>query len=445
MHKNFKSTWFLLGLGEQLQVVASLSLTEAFILMAAPILLFRELPHMRRTGVIKFFYISLLLVIGCVISCLANKIGFTFAIRGLATTFLLACAVVVLHWVMRNDMNGFKWYFLGAAISVVLCTFVFQRFGELEAYGGGSEGTAAVGSIMSSNPLFWIQRLNAFITLPGRGWYLTTPLWISAGGVCFMAVFAMFKSSSGRSSAIGGIASFLLIILAGKKRKGMLRVSRFLLLWLICGLFGIQVLNIIYRTAAESGALGETSRRKYEAQTQQGKDVKNLLLSGRAESFIGLLACFDKPFIGWGPWAKDEKGYRLEFISKYGTREDYERWIKFEAWRRANGLPTGLIQCHSHIVEFWVWYGALGLLYWLYCIFVFVRFIKKDIATVPQWYYWLVAGMPSMFWAIFFSPLTARVGVTMFTIACLMARAVRKGWHPMPYEMICEIENVERR
>ena len=444
MHKNFKSTWFLLGLGEQLQVVASLSLTEAFILLAAPILLFRELPHMRRTGVIKFFYISLLLVIGCVISCLANRTDLIFVIRGLATTCILACAVVVLHWVMRNDMNGVKWYFLGSAISVVLCTFVFQRFGELEAYGDGAGGTAAV-SIMSSNPLFWIQRLNAFVTLPGRGWYLTTPLWISAGGVGFMALFAIFKSSSGRSSAIGAIASFLLIIIAGKKREGMLRVSRYLIFWLVGGLFCLQILNIAYRTAAESGVLGETSRKKYEAQTQRGKDIKSLLLSGRAESFVGLLACRDKPLTGWGPWARDEKNYRLEFMSKYGTPEDYDRMLEWDMRSRAAGRPTGLIQCHSYIVEFWVWYGVLGLLYWLYVIFTLIRYIKKDIAIVPQWYCWLVAGMPSMFWAIFFSPLTARVGVSMFVIACLMARAIRKGWYPMPYEMICEIEKIERR
>ena len=48
--------WLLFGLGSQLQLWgASLSFTELFIFIAAPILFIGELPYMRRNGMMTLF------------------------------------------------------------------------------------------------------------------------------------------------------------------------------------------------------------------------------------------------------------------------------------------------------------------------------------------------------------------------------------------------------
>ena len=165
-----------------------------------------------------------------------------------------------------------------------------------------------------------------------------------------------------------------------------------------------------------------------------------LLLGGRGNSFIGLLACRDKPIVGWGPWARDENGYAEEFISKYGTQSDVEDLMR----RSAQLSSLRLLSCHSVLTEFWVWYGISGLIMALYILFVVIRFLKQDVAAVPQWFGWIACGIPGLLWNFLFNPLAERFGLPLFVVACLMARAVRKGSFRLPVDMIREIEKVER-
>ena len=170
-----------------------------------------------------------------------------------------------------------------------------------------------------------------------------------------------------------------------------------------------------------------------------------MILGGRGDSFIGLLACRDKPIIGWGPWAMDENGYTEEFMNRYGTWEDVESLMKMNNWRSRHGDFTRMLGCHAYITEFWLWYGIWGLIFWLYVIFVLLRYLKQDVAAVPQWYGWLACSIPGVFWGIFFSPFTERFGMPLFLTACLMARAVRKGNFRLPHTMIQEIEKNTRK
>ena len=148
--------------------------------------------------------------------------------------------------------------------------------------------------------------------------------------------------------------------------------------------------------------------------------------------------------IGWGPWAMDENGYAEEFIMKYGTMEDVHSMVKALEWQRMLGISRQMLSCHAYITEFWAWYGIWGLVFWLYVIFVILRYLKHDVAVVPQWYAWLACSIPGVFWGIFFSPFSDRVGIPLFTVACLMARSVRMGAFLLPNEMLREIENLER-
>jgi len=59
MHRKLSIQWFLLGLGSQLQVVFSLSISEVLVLITAPFLLVSEIPYMRRNGVMPFFWMAI--------------------------------------------------------------------------------------------------------------------------------------------------------------------------------------------------------------------------------------------------------------------------------------------------------------------------------------------------------------------------------------------------
>lgn len=435
--------FFLLGLGSQLQIVASLSMTEAFALAAAPVLFFSELPYMRRNGIMTFFWLSMAVVVGGAISCVANHTIFDFALRGMATACLLPCSIVVGHWALRKNMNGFKWMIVGGAISEILCTFVFQRSVEvakaLEAI-AGSAGVAVSTADIVQGPLFWIMRLGAFLMLPARGWYLSCPILYSAGAPLFMAGFSMITTISGRSAALGAIGTAAFVLIGGKTQKSMKRIGKYFWLMVFLAVVGAFAAKGTYRIAATSGWLGEKARDKYESQTKGNKGMMALLLGGRMESFAGLLACVDKPIVGFGPWPADENGYTEEFLRRFGNAEDYERYVSVQAAYASYGIrPLKLIPGHSHITGFWLIYGVCGLIFWLYALYVLLRFMRQDCWAVPQWYFWLVAAIPSMLWNIFFSPFGDRFGSMLYFVAILLTRAVRKGCQRLPVEMIKEI------
>lgn len=438
MGKRLTFLWFIMGLGTSLQIVASLSISELIVLISFPFFLFREAPYMRRNGVMPLFNLSLLVIVGCLVACWVNHTHPQFALRGLATCCLVSAVIVFSHWIIRRDPNGFKWYFLGAALSTIVCVFVFRRSTELSMYGD------SVAEIMSG-PLFWTERISAVALVPVKGWYLHVPTPISAFIPVALAAFSLLTSSSGRAAALASIGFAALVFIGGRRKKTMMRISRHFWFIIICAVVLIMILQSGYRISASQGWLGEKAQTKYELQTQGEKGIMRLLLGGRADAFIGLLAARDKPIIGWGPWAQDDSGYyRKEFLSKYGTLEDYEEFLKYERGGYLN-MKLNLISCHSHITEFWVWFGISGLIFILYILFVLIRFLKDDVYAVPQWFAWLAGGLPSVVWHIFFSPFAHRVAFPMMIVACLMARAVRKGTFQLPFDMIKEVEEGECR
>lgn len=444
--RNSNLIWFLFGLGSQLQIVASLSMTELFVYLAGPILFAKELPYLKRNGVMPFLKLSFCLICNAIIAIVVNHTEFQYAFRGMAVVCLIPCAIVVGHWMLRRDMDGFKWMLVGSAISVVLCTFIFQRSVEVAKLAHDASSAREAAESIVSGPIFWINRIGSWATLFPKGWYLQCPTFLAAGLPLAMAMFSMLVSTSGRSAALGALGAMALVILGGKKRRTIFnRICRRFGLLCFIGIALVFSFKFVYQTAASAGMLGEKARTKYEKQTQGDTSIKKLLLGGRMESFCGLIACVDKPIIGFGPWARDEFGYTREFLGKYGTYEDYEGYVKSEQYRSKMGFDAHLIPCHAYVTEFWLWYGVSGLLFWVYIVFVLIRYLRQDCYAVPQWYMWLAAGIPGYVWGVFFSPFSDRVGSMVFVVAVLMARAVRLGRQQLPEEMVVEIQKVESR
>lgn len=440
MKKKLSILWFVLGLGSSLQVVFSLSISEFLVVLLAPFIIASEISHMRRTGVMTFFWMAVLLFCGCIVSLVANHAEFYQVIRGVSITGLIICSVVVGHYMLRNCPQGLKWYFIGAMLSGFICIFIFQRTVEVVSVGGDD-----VDSIMSG-PLFWIQRLSSLLITPVLAFYLKLPLAYSIGAPLFMFFFSVLYSASGRAAALSFIGSAALVMIGRKKRKSMAALGRHFTLIFCLAVIGVYAAKAGYQWAALNNYLGEKARAKYEHQTAGGSGIVKLLIGGRADAFVGLLAVADSPIIGKGYWALDTEGYYEEFLAKYGNPDDYEQYIKNKLYYASNGYATQkLIACHSHITSFWVWYGLPGLLFWLYVIYVIFRFLRHDVAVVPQWYYWLAAGVPGLLWHICFSPFNNRIGLPLLVVGMLLARAIRFGRYQLPKSMIMEIEESERK
>ena len=432
--------YFLFGLGSQLQLWGvSLSFTELFVLVAAPFLIFSEYQQMRRNGIAFFFWLSILLVVSAAFSCLANHSPAYAAIRGMAVVCLMPCSVVVCHWLLRRNLGGFKWYLVGVAISSVLCTFIFRRSVEVNMWAQGVSDSETSALIMSG-PLFWIERLGVFALLGPKGWYLSFPLLISAFMPLSLALFAIMTSASGRSAALGALASSVLVLIGGKSQSTIRsRVCKRIPLLAIGGIIFVAFFYGAYRLSATRGWLGEAAQQKFYNQTKGGKGgIGALLMGGRMDSFCGYLGCINRPFVGFGPWPSTGGEYVEEFLTKYGDAEDAEnyRLMKLHAFERGErvGIP-----CHSHVTMFWCWFGLGGLIFIVYVIYIHLRYLCQDCWVIPQWYMWLAASVPGFLWAIFFSPLTGRVGLVLISVAVLMARAVRCRRLSLPPHMIQEI------
>ena len=445
MQKKHTLAWFLFGLGSQLQIFASLSFTELFVFAAAPFIFLKEKDYMSRNGIMPFFWLSMLVVVGCVVACIVNHTEAMFVLRGMAVTCLLPCTVVVGHWMLRRDMGGFKWMLIGVALSSILCTFIFQKHGEVAQLVGGVSGSDAIEAIMSG-PIYWITRLGYILNSIPKGWYLQCPLIVSVAISFFMVAFSMITSASGRSAALCALGTVAILLIGGKKRETIRRrlCSKFRL-WCCIAVVGVFCMHTLYRVSATQGWLGEDALNKYEQQTQGDNSIKALMLGGRMDAFCGLIACVDKPIVGFGPWAEDRYGYIGEFLDKYGTVEDSVNYYKSVEWRLSHGRNMRMIPCHAYLTEFWLWYGIFGLVFWIYIIFVLIRYLKQDCWVVPQWFMWIAASIPGYFWGIFFSPWNDRVGGIVFVVACLMARAVRLGIQPLPDYMEEEIFKVETK
>jgi len=438
MTKKLTLLWLLLGLGSKLQIVASLSVAEIVVLSLAPFMAIKNFQQLKRDGVMPFFVLSLLVILGCVIASIVNHTPSQYVLRGLAVTCIVACSIIFAHWILRRDPAGFKWYILMIPVSAIVSTFWFKQSVEMSMLGESA-------SEIMSGPIFWISRLKPLVLAPTTGWYLQMPSIVNVLAPLLMAGFSILTSVSGRSTALGLLGFAALVIIGGRKRRTIGRVSRHFGVLCVCGMIFVVVIYGAYKLSASQGWLGEEARRKYEVQTHGGEGgIGRLILGGRSESFIGLLACRDKPIIGWGPWAMDEGGYTEEFMTRYGTLEDVEQLYKNNAWLSKYGITTSMLQCHSYITEFWAWYGIWGLLFWIYVIWVVLRYLKQDVSAVPQWFAWLACSIPSFLWSVFFSPFADRVGAPIFVVACLMARAVRKGRFMLPMEMILEIEKTQR-
>ena len=438
---------FLIGLGSltQIKIGFSIGISEIFVYLAAPFLFIRNRVMLRRDGMMTLLFLGLLVNVMNVVSGFANHIPTYFYFKGFATTYPLLAFPVVLHHLLSKNPLGHRWLLLGIAFSNIVNIFMFQTSFESEQYVQGQSGAAAVEAIMSG-PIFWIGRMANFIRLPFAGWFWETPLGYTYLAPVGLAAFAMLTSASGRSAALGSLGILLISGFCGKSRDRMRRFGRNIWVILIVAVIGIFVAHAIYRHAATHGLLGEKAQAKYESQTKGEGGILKLLMGGRGEFFIAFLEALNKPFIGHGPWAADNGEAMQNFLSKYGDSEDYANIMENYRYRERLGLPTlGYIPAHSHIASFFLWFGAAGLVYWLYVMYAIFRYLHREMASAPHWFGFLALTTPSFLWMLFFSGFGYRIVTMPYVVMLVMAHAYYTGAKRLPVEIEMKIQRAERR
>lgn len=445
---NNNGIWFfLLGLGAQTQVhfFGSIGISELVVFLIAPWILVLDYASLKRDGFHIFVHIGILTCIGCVISGITNHTHPLLFLKGLALPYGILSAVVVFHRLFRKDRVNLKWYFVGSFLSGIVSIFIFQPETFTVREGAVATGSEAIEAVTSYS-LFWSEKIGSLIRLPVCGWYLQTPLSYSLFAILGLAVFTIISSNaSGRAAALVAVISFAFIAFGGKSRKRIQAIGKHFGVVCISFVILLVVFKLSYQYAAENGYLGVKARDKYEKQTAMGKSALRLLIAGRTEFFASLRACLDKPIIGFGPRPIDSKGYYREFLKEYGNPDDYDQYVRWEFENARRGFTIGeLMRTHSHITSFWAYYGIMGLIFWLYVLWLLYKYVKVFACAYPRWYGYLAMSVASMMWSIFFNPLSSRIGEGLMISSILMVRAIYMNSIILNPMEIAEIEKYNK-
>ncbi|MGI9500820.1 MAG: hypothetical protein ACR2P3_12335, partial [Geminicoccaceae bacterium] len=205
-------------------------------------------------------------------------------------------------------------------------------------------------------------------------------------------------------------------------RPKSLTYGRMLVMGVILFGTGFGALKL-YGLAAESGALGEKSREKYEAQSALG-DI-GILLGGRSESLVTVQAIQDSPLIGHGSWAKSRYYaelrqlmlYRLGFVNRFIEPEN------------------DLIPTHSHLLGSWVEAGIGGALFWVGMLGLIIAALKRLYASDDPLRPYIVFLMFLFIWDILFSPFGAQRRLTngfLMVVVLFALKASAMNWRQRP-------------
>ena len=416
---------FLIGLFSQTQISVGgkLGISEFAMVACAPFVFLKNITIFKRDGSLCYFWLIILWLLGALFVDFYTGNYIPFMMKGIAVPITVFANSVCIYVLLRRNFDNIKWLLLGIAISGVVSIFIFQRgtAGDL----ADTVGLDAGAERMMGYKLFWVIQLTTWLTLPISGWYLKISKVYSFFALLFLSVFNL--ASGGRSAFLIVAVSLLLVTFAGKTEQSLQFIKRhmFLLLILLC-LVGIGAKKT-YEFAATHGYMGDAEETKYERSTKQGSSALDLLMESRADFFIGLFAALDKPILGHGSVAIDYHGYVVDFASKHASQEAYDRILNIQKEFRARVIPA-----HSHIINFWMWHGIFGLVFWLYVIAMTSKTLFSRMHIYPPWFGYLAVTIPAFFWDVLFSPLGLRVNTATLFVVMLFVAKLNREQHRMP-------------
>ena len=402
----------------QINIGGKIGLSELAMVLLSPFLFLKAYRILSSDKVLYFFVLILLWLLGAIFIDIRTGNYLNFMMRGLAVPITVFGSTLSIYILLRKNPENLKWILLGMAISGVVSVFVFQRgrSGDIASEYGMVAGVQSV----VGYKLFWVTQAIAWLTLPITGWYNKINKIYILIAMPFLCGFALYEG--GRSLFMTLLSSLLLLLVAGRSRKSIEFVRRHFVAVLVIIFAAAVAGKFLYQYASQNGYLGAAEERKYRQQTSQGDSAIKMLMAGRSDFFIGLLAALDAPLCGHGSVALDTKGYVADFLRDYGDSEDYYNVLKMWDENKYNIIPA-----HSHIICYWMWHGIFALAFWVAVLVLVIKTISKRVDVIPAYYGYLVVMMPGYLWDYFFSPFDHRVyEATLFAVMLLISKISRK-------------------
>lgn len=188
---------------------------------------------------------------------------------------------------------------------------------------------------------------------------------------------------------------------------------------LITTLILTPTLYTMYVSGAAKGSFGTAVQQKYLMQSQ---NTKNLFYGGRTDVFVGFSQVKKSPLVGQGSYAKISASNRQEILTEIvGTNPNL--YPLLFSYKEGNLIPI-----HSILFQFWVWYGIVGALAWLWYLFSLAWILRRDLKTSEGVSLVNCYLITLTVWDIFFSPFGGdrRFAIPLFLIVILNSRPEAK-------------------
>jgi len=393
----------LCGLGSSLFVPTPFGRVAMFDLVSyvlAPVLFVTD--YRRYTSVEKrLLALAFLWFLGACYSNWWREEPFGVAFKGNSIVLNVSCMMVLGISLVRRSVKTFLWFSVGYGIGNIVSLYVFQNgallaFAEMAGYGGSGEGLQGYLVEKQIYPLY-AQALFLSVLFPLRVHKLTPWLLIVIG--CAVTAFLLLFHGGSRSGFGTYFLMAVVVFAYAYFRSAVRAFSKNAALFMAISALVLFVAFRTYSYLAQQGLLGEKEYQKYVAEVEESEAGA---LGGRDDLIRGWPFLKNHPVVGAGSSAIDRWGYIVD-------SNDFK------------------IPGHSALVGAWTQNGILGLIFWVYAIFIIFDFIRKRMLWFGDWFPFLSFIMISMIWAILFSPFGGYRGMVSMSLAfCAVTTASMK-------------------
>jgi hypothetical protein len=369
--------FFEIAFGITFNIIGTISLSELFLFVFAVFLFFRgKILYLRYPILKKISILYLGLIASQILSETLLYNSFNNASRGIMVSVVSYLHLVFLFFFFTKD----KKIILFGLAGIVLRMLIFQS-----AFEGNLEGVLE--GIDVSFLKFYLVYI---ITIPLL--IVTVLMWKEKRKMTFslivigLIIIVLGARSGGLIFTLTGGVAYLVVINKKINRKQLLQLL-FIVSVVGYGLYAIYVQEVLS---------GKIKSGNSEVQLQRVKDPYNpinLIMTGRAETFIGWIAFMDKPILGHGTWAKDPswKYHQLYYLFNSDNTP-----------RDAN--VTDVIPAHSVLIAAGMYNGVLAFIFMFSILFFFVKTGFNSLNKRNPYMIIVIWGLSNLVWEGLFGP-----------------------------------------
>jgi hypothetical protein len=391
---------FIIGLfaSIQIRILGTLSISELMAVLIFPFINLKNVINTNRMGLLILFIIFW--IFGVIISDYANGIELNNFFKGIGNVIFLMITIFFSYWLLKTNPKRILLFALGMGISSILQLYFFPSsvMRSLLAFGWNKKEIIEIYISYSYLPM--VVFVVSYLYLKKR--FILSLIILES-----YAIFTLFNLS--RNVFLTFSISFFILLILGRikisnKETKRINFNKYIGLYFLFIILFLYPINETYSYMAKEGTLGEKAKNKY---LDQSSNEEFGILSGRIDFFEGLYGISENPIIGYGSYAKDNTNIRTRFAETFG--------LPLKRSYINKGLPG-----HSYIVGAWLFAGILSLPFWIYVIFILLKYFKKYLFEELELIAYIVISIITLFWNVFFSPFSGRLEFSMVIVTLIL-------------------------